>query len=92
VSRDFGASFSRVPGIPDATGVATTTHDATRVLVSTPGGLLLSTDDARSFRDVLRMRGLTAVALDSKNWKNAFAATSGGLLLRSDDGGAHWKT
>jgi photosystem II stability/assembly factor-like uncharacterized protein len=92
VSRDFGATFSRVAGIPDATAVATTTHDATRVLVSTPGGLLLSTDDAASFRGVLRMRGLTAITLDSKNWKNAYAATSGGLLLRSDDGGAHWTT
>jgi photosystem II stability/assembly factor-like uncharacterized protein len=92
VSRNFGATFSRVPGIADATAVATTTHDATRVLVSTPAGLLLSTNDAGSFRDVLRMRGLTAVALDSKNWKNAFAATSSGLLLRSDDGGEHWNT
>ncbi len=92
VSRNFGATFSRVPGIPDATAVATTTHDATRVLVSTPGGLLLSTNDAASFRDVLQMRGLTAIALDSKNWKNAYAATSNGLLLRSDDGGAQWNT
>jgi photosystem II stability/assembly factor-like uncharacterized protein len=90
VSHDFGASFRRVPGIADATGVATTTHDATRVLVSTPARLLLSTDDGVSFRSVLRLRGVTAIALDSRNWRNAFAATAGGLLLRSMNGGASW--
>jgi hypothetical protein len=92
VSRDFGGSFRRVPGIADATGVATTTHDATRVLVSTPHGLELSTDDGRSFRRVLAAPGITAVALDTRNWRNAFAATADGLLLRSDDGGATWDT
>jgi hypothetical protein len=90
VSDNFGESFRRLPGIADATGVATTTHDATRVLVSTPAGLELSTDNGASFRQVLHMSGLTAIAMDSRNWKNAFAATSGGLLLRSDDGGASW--
>lgn len=90
ISEDFGESFRRVPGITDATAVATTTHDATRVLVCTQAGLELSTDNAASFRPVLRMTGLTAIAMDSRNWKNAFAATAGGLLLRSDDGGASW--
>lgn len=90
VSHNFGESFRRLPEIADATGVATTTHDATRVLVSTPTGLELSTDNGVSFRSVLRMAGLTAIAMDSRNWKNAFAATAGGLLLRSDDGGASW--
>jgi hypothetical protein len=90
VSHNFGESFRRVPGIADATAVATTTHDATRVLVATRAGLELSTDNAASFRQVLEMRGLTAIALDSRNWKNGFAATAAGLLLRSDDGGASW--
>jgi photosystem II stability/assembly factor-like uncharacterized protein len=90
VSHNFGESFHRVPGIGEATGVATTTHDATRLLVSTPTGLELSTDDGASFRQVLELPGLTAIALDSRNWKNAFAATPDGLLLRSDDGGASW--
>jgi hypothetical protein len=92
VSRDFGGSFHRVPGIADATGVATTTHDATRVLVATPQGLELSTDDGRSFRRVLTAPDITAVALDTRNWRNAFAATAAGVLLRSDDGGATWDT
>lgn len=90
VSRNFGTTFQRVPGVSQATEVATTPHDATRVLVADPSGLLLSTNDSRSFRRVLRLPGITAIALDTRNWKNGFAATAGGKLLRSDDGGASW--
>ena len=92
VSRDFGGSFHRLPGVGDVTGVATTTHDPQRVLISTPSGLELSTDDGRSFHRVLSLPGITAVTLDTRNWRNAFAATASGQLLRSDDGGAHWDT
>jgi photosystem II stability/assembly factor-like uncharacterized protein len=89
-STDFGATFRRVAGLAWADGVATTFHDANRVLVSDPAGLLLSTTDGSSFRRVLRDPGITAVALDSRNDQNGFAATSGDQLLRSSDGGVSW--
>jgi len=89
-SHDFGASFRRLPGIGDATAVATTPHDATRVLVADPTGLWLSTDNGASFRKVLDRRGITAVALDTRNWKNGYATLRDGQMLRSDDGGDTW--
>jgi photosystem II stability/assembly factor-like uncharacterized protein len=89
-SHDFGASFHRLPGIGDATAVATTPHDATRVLVAGPTGLWLSTDNGGSFRKVLDRRGITAVALDTRNWKNGYATLDDGRMLRSDDGGDTW--
>ncbi len=89
-STDFGATFRRVAGLSWADGVAATFHDPNRVLVSDPAGLLLSTNDASSFKRVLRDSGITAIALDSRNDQNAFAASSGHQLLRSIDGGVSW--
>jgi photosystem II stability/assembly factor-like uncharacterized protein len=89
-SHDFGASFRRLPGIGDATAVATTPHDATRVLVAGPTGLWLSTDNGARFRRVLDRQGITAVALDTRNWKNGYATLRDGRMLRSDDGGDTW--
>ena len=89
-SHDFGASFRRLPGIADATAVATTPHDATRVLVAGPAGLWLSTDNGAGFRKVLDRSGITAIALDTRNWKNGYATLRDGRMLRSDDGGDTW--
>ena len=89
-SHDFGASFRRLPGIADATAVATTPHDATRVLVAGPAGLWLSTDNGAGFRKVLDRSGITAIALDTRNWKNGYATLRDGRMLRSDDGGDSW--
>jgi photosystem II stability/assembly factor-like uncharacterized protein len=89
-SHDFGASFRRLPGIADATAVATTPHDATRVLVAGPAGLWLSTDNGAGFRKVLDRSGITAIALDTRNWKNGSATLRDGRMRRSDDGGDTW--
>src|SRR5207302_243042 len=48
-SRDFGATFQRVPSVTDASVVADTTDDQHRLLVASPAGIELSTNAGRSF-------------------------------------------
>ena len=92
ISRNFGLSFTRLAGLGATRAVATTPHDATRVLAAGPTGLWLSINDGRSFRHVLTNDRVTAVALDTRNWKNGFAGLADGTMLRSDDGGRTWDT
>jgi hypothetical protein len=89
-SADFGASFTRLAGAPDATAVATTTDDHTRLLAAAPDGLYLSTDGGRTFRRVAHVTGVSAVAFDLRNYLVAYAA-AGHELLRSADGGVTWQ-
>jgi photosystem II stability/assembly factor-like uncharacterized protein len=88
-STDFGASFTRLSGAPDATAVATTTDDHTRLLAAASDGLYLSTNAGRTFRRVARVTGVSAVAFDLRNYLIAYAATRR-TLLRSVDGGVTW--
>jgi photosystem II stability/assembly factor-like uncharacterized protein len=88
-SADFGASFRRLPGAANAAAVATTTDDHDRVLVADDAGLLLSTNQGRTFRRVARVHGVSAVAFDLRNYLIGYAAT-GRTLLRSADGGVTW--
>ena len=88
-SADFGASFKRLPGVADATAVATTTDDHDRLLVADAPGLLLSTNQGRTFRRVARVPDVSAVAFDLRNYLICYAAT-GRTLLRSADGGVTW--
>jgi photosystem II stability/assembly factor-like uncharacterized protein len=88
-STNFGASFVRLANAPDATAVATTTDDHTRLLAAAADGLYLSTDAGRTFRRVARVTGVSAVAFDLRNYLVGYAAT-GRTLLRSADGGVTW--
>ena len=89
-SRDFGATFVRLPALADATAIAATTDQQRRLLAASPTGIELSTNAGRSFTRVASVRGVRAVAFDLRNWRLAYAATADGRLLRSDDGGATW--
>jgi photosystem II stability/assembly factor-like uncharacterized protein len=86
-SLDDGATFHRVPGISEATGVAMTTDDQDRMLVA-GDRLYLSLDRGRTF-SVVYPRAVDAVAYDPRNHRLAFAAV-GQRLLRSVDGGVSW--
>jgi photosystem II stability/assembly factor-like uncharacterized protein len=88
-SSDFGASFTRLAAVPEATAVANTTDDHLRVLAADPDGLVLSTNGGRTFRRVARIRGVSAVAFDLRNYLICYAAV-GRTLLRSADGGVTW--
>jgi photosystem II stability/assembly factor-like uncharacterized protein len=87
-SIDFGATFTRLAGVPSARGVALTTDDQRLVLVATGDGLLLSRDRGRSFRRVSALPA-AAVAFDPRNHSLAYASVDG-RLLRSVDGGRTW--
>jgi xyloglucan-specific exo-beta-1,4-glucanase len=91
-SRDFGATFRRVPGVEEATAVADTTDDQRRLMTASPAGIELSTDAGRTFTRVSSVGNVRALAFDLRNWRLAYAATAGGVLLRSDDGGRTWQT
>jgi len=89
-SRDFGATFQRVPSVADATAVTATTDDQRLLLVASPEGIERSADMGRHFTRVSATRAVRAIAFDIRNWRNAYAATDDGRLLRSDDGGRTW--
>ena len=89
-SKDFGATFKRMPRAGAATAVAATTDDQRLLLVATPTGIELSKNFGRSFTPVATVRGVRAVAFDLRNWRLAYAALADGRLLRSDDGGGTW--
>jgi photosystem II stability/assembly factor-like uncharacterized protein len=89
-SKDFGASFHRIPRAGAATAVAATTDDQRLLLVASPTGIELSRNFGRTFATVARVSGVRAVAFDLRNWRLAYAALADGRLLRSDDGGRTW--
>jgi photosystem II stability/assembly factor-like uncharacterized protein len=89
-SKDFGATFKRIPRAGPATAVAATTDDQKLLLVASPAGIELSRNFGRSFTHVSSVAGVGAIAFDLRNWRLAYAALANGQLLRSDDGGASW--
>jgi photosystem II stability/assembly factor-like uncharacterized protein len=89
-SKDFGASFKRLPRAGPATAVAATTDDQRLLLVASPAGIELSRNFGRSFVTVAHVSGVRAIAFDLRDWRLAYAALADGKLLRSDDGGATW--
>ena len=89
-SKDFGATFTRIPRAGAATAVAATTDDQRLLLVASPAGIELSRNFGRSFTRVASVAGVRAIAFDLRNWRLAYAALASGRLLRSDDGGATW--
>jgi photosystem II stability/assembly factor-like uncharacterized protein len=89
-SKNFGATFKRIPRAGPATAVAATTDDQRLLLVATPAGIELSRNFGRSFTHVASVTGVRAVAFDLRNWRLAYAALGNGRLLRSDDGGGSW--
>jgi len=89
-SKDFGASFKRIPRAGPATAVAATTDDQRLLLVASPDGIELSKNFGRTFTHVAGVRDVRAIAFDLRNWRLAYAALANGRLLRSDDGGSSW--
>jgi hypothetical protein len=89
-SKDFGATFHRIPRAGAATAVAATTDDQRLLLVASPTGIELSKNFGRSFTEVASVTGVRSIAYDLRNWRLAYAALSDGRLLRSDDGGTTW--
>lgn len=89
-SKDFGATFRRLPRAGAATAVAATTDDQRLLLVASPAGIELSRNFGRSFTRVATVTGVRAVAFDLRNWRLAYASLASGRLLRSDDGGSTW--
>ena len=89
-SKDFGASFKRIPRAGPATAVAATTDDQRLLLVASPVGIELSKNFGRTFTHVAGVRDVRAIAFDLRNWRLAYAALANGRLLRSDDGGSSW--
>jgi photosystem II stability/assembly factor-like uncharacterized protein len=89
-SKDFGATFRRIPRAGPATAVAATTDDQRLLLVASPAGIERSQNFGRSFTHVASVAGVRAIAFDLRNWRLAYAALANGKLLRSDDGGSTW--
>lgn len=88
-SSDEGKTWSRVHADP-VMGLAVNPEDPRRILAGGPG-VLLSTDGARSWKEVLDVPdGAGPVAWSPGDPSVAFAVGFDRLLYRSADGGATW--
>ncbi len=100
VSRDNGATWQKVPGVPEMVPISSIAFDpknANNIYVGTVQTLYLSRDGGKSWTrrgGNLPLGNYTSVLINPNNSKEIFASsaleTDGGIFF-SDDAGSNWK-